>query len=72
MAYSKKTRFFLLIYFIKIYNLYFLFLYIIANVKIRYKRKKIHFFFLLIYFIKYATIISTDTAHVLIDTIVKI
>jgi hypothetical protein len=32
--------FFLLIYFIKIYNLYFLFLYIIAKVNIHYKRKK--------------------------------
>jgi hypothetical protein len=37
-----RRHVFLLIYFIKIYNLYFLFLYIIAKVKIHYKRKKIH------------------------------
>ena len=41
-AYHKSTWFFLFIYFIKIYNLYFLFLYIIIKVKIPYKRKKIH------------------------------
>jgi hypothetical protein len=37
-----RRHVFLLIYFIKIYNLYFLFLYIITKVKIHYKRKQIH------------------------------
>jgi hypothetical protein len=37
-----KQCFFLLIYFINIYNLYFLFLYIIIKVKIPYKRTKNH------------------------------
>jgi hypothetical protein len=36
------TCFFKLIYLIKIYNLYFLFLYIIIKVKIPYKRTKKH------------------------------
>ena len=37
-----RRQVFLLIYLIKIYNLYVLFLYIIAKVKLHYKRKKIH------------------------------
>ena len=41
LPYSKKTHvFFLLTYFIKIYNLYFLSLNIIIKVKIPYKRTK--------------------------------
>ena len=39
----KRHVFFLLIYFIKIYNLYFLFWYIISKVNIHYKRKKNQF-----------------------------